>query len=99
MSRAVDAAIERCQPGVRLKVVEHTYRPQLVGTVRTIVRRDPLSPRLMETVDDGQEGAMELAGTNLEWLDVDTIRYPIFNRRRSNGTRHTITLRFLPAAR
>lgn len=97
MSKALDRAIERCKIGARLLVVESTYRPELEGSVRTITRMAPLSRRLFgcaSSTDPGRELAMELAKTGLEWLDDDTIRYPI-GRKDGQGRPHTVTLRFL----
>lgn len=100
MSKALDRAIERCVPGARLRVVESTYRPALNGTVRTIKGADRFSRRLFRcnsTQDPSSELAMELPRADLEWLDADTIRYPI-GRKDGDGRAHTVTLRFLPGS-
>lgn len=100
MSKALDRAIERCVPGVRLRVVESTCHPALNGTVRTITGQSRFSSRLFtcdSSHDPSREHAMELAKTNLEWLDADTIRYPI-GRKGLGGQPHTITLQFLAPA-
>lgn len=98
MSRALDLAIARMTPGTRLEVVEQTKRPELVGSTRTIVRRE--SKRLFETTNllNGEtlESAMELPASNLAWLDDDTITYPLFGGK-GVGAGHTVTLRFVDA--
>ena len=93
----MDRAIERCKIGTRLLVVESTYRPELNGSVHMITRLDPLSRRLFgcaSSSDPSREFAMELAKTGLEWLDNDTIRYPI-GRKDRHGRPHMVSLRFL----
>jgi hypothetical protein len=97
MSKALDRAVERCVPGARLEVLESTYRPELNGTTRTITGRDRVSRRLLTCTSShtpAREHAMELPRANLEWLDDDTIRYPI-GRKGTDGTAHTITMRFV----
>lgn len=97
MSKALETAIERCSAGTRLEVVESTYRPGINGTIRTIQKVAPLSRRLFTCDSSDQPGrpfAMELPRHNLEWIDDDTIRYPI-GRKMADGTPHTVTLRFL----
>ena len=79
MSKALDRAVERCNLGVRLVVLESTYRPELNGTVRTITKLNPLSRRVFGCTSSSypsHEFAMELAKTGLGWLDDDTICYP-----------------------
>ena len=96
-SKALTKATERLTPGTVLEVIEHTKRPELVGSRRTITGHT--HARVFECVSDHggvqTESAMELAAGNLTWLDDDTITYPLLRGKGPRGRTHHITLRFI----
>lgn len=96
MSKALDRAIERLTPGTVLEVVEQTKRPELIGSHRTIIKH--CHARVFECTSDhttpATEQAMELPRSNVQWVDDDTITYPLFGGK-GIGAGHTVTLRFV----
>lgn len=77
MAKNLAALKRRLHPGTVLEVLDHTKRPELIGSRRTITASRSTQYEFTTPVADGKHLSSWPKASQIEWIDTDTFAMPV----------------------